>query len=127
MIVAQTAVGQPVTQVLLDAANGHVTPHTLKPLRMYFRRMPTVLKKPIHQVSGRFFTYNYLNAWLPKYEDDLPRRLLRSAVIGFAASFVSDTRRVENLSARTLSRANSVCMPAARESCILAAKTHGLG
>ncbi len=48
--------------------------------------------RPIHRVARRFFTYNYLNAWLPKYEDDLPRRLLRSAVIGFAASFVSDTR-----------------------------------
>ena len=42
----------------------------------------------------RFFTYNYLNAWLPKYEDDLPKRLLRSAFIGFSASFVSDTRHV---------------------------------
>ena len=46
------------------------------------------------QERCRFFTYNYLNAWLPKYEDDLPKRLLRSAFIGFSASFVSDTRRV---------------------------------
>ena len=46
----------------------------------------------MQRAARRFFTYNYLNAWLPKYEDDLPRRLLRSAVIGFAASFVSDTR-----------------------------------
>jgi hypothetical protein len=34
--------------------------------------------------------YNYLNATLPQY-DDLPKRLLRSAVIGFSASLVSDT------------------------------------
>lgn len=37
-----------------------------------------------------FATYNYLNEYLPKY-DDLPKKLLRSAVIGFCASFVSDT------------------------------------
>lgn len=34
--------------------------------------------------------YNTLNESLPQY-DDLPRRLLRSAVIGFSASAVSDT------------------------------------
>lgn len=34
--------------------------------------------------------YNSANAALPQY-DDLPRRLLRSAVIGFVASAVSDT------------------------------------
>ena len=44
----------------------------------------------MHQ-TRRFFTYNTLNEALPKYEDDLPKRLLRSAGIGFAASFVSDT------------------------------------
>ncbi len=33
--------------------------------------------------------YNYLNAALPQY-DELPKRLMRSAVIGFCASFVSD-------------------------------------
>jgi hypothetical protein len=37
-----------------------------------------------------FATYNYLNAMLPQY-DDLPKKLLRSAVIGFSASAVSDT------------------------------------
>eukprot|EP01026_Neomeris_dumetosa_P077077 TRINITY_DN82_c3_g1_i3.p1 TRINITY_DN82_c3_g1~~TRINITY_DN82_c3_g1_i3.p1 ORF type:complete len:321 (-),score=32.26 TRINITY_DN82_c3_g1_i3:119-1057(-) len=37
-----------------------------------------------------FATYNYLNELLPQY-DDLPRRLSRSAVIGFCASAVSDT------------------------------------
>lgn len=37
-----------------------------------------------------FFTYNTLNAKLPQY-DDLPRKLLRSAVIGFTASAISDT------------------------------------
>lgn len=37
-----------------------------------------------------FFTYNFLNQRLPQYED-LPKRLLRSAVIGFCASAVSDT------------------------------------
>lgn len=37
-----------------------------------------------------FFVYNSLNASLPQY-DDLPKRLLRSAVIGFCASAVSDT------------------------------------
>lgn len=37
-----------------------------------------------------FFTYNFLNENLPQY-DDLPRRLMRSAVIGFSASAISDT------------------------------------
>ena len=37
-----------------------------------------------------FFVYNYLNETLPQY-DELPKRLLRSAVIGFAASATSDT------------------------------------
>lgn len=37
-----------------------------------------------------FFTYNTLNAKLPQY-DDLPRKLVRSAVIGFTASAISDT------------------------------------
>lgn len=34
--------------------------------------------------------YNFLNEHLPQY-DDLPRRLMRSAVIGFSASAISDT------------------------------------
>ena len=34
--------------------------------------------------------YNFLNEYLPQY-DDLPKRLLRSAVIGFSASAISDT------------------------------------
>lgn len=37
-----------------------------------------------------FFTYNYLNAALPRYDDDLAKKLLRSAFIGFCSSFVSD-------------------------------------
>ncbi|GIL50246.1 hypothetical protein Vafri_6480 [Volvox africanus] len=38
-----------------------------------------------------FATYNYLNGVLPKAPaDDLPRKLLRSAILGFCASFVSD-------------------------------------
>lgn len=37
-----------------------------------------------------FATYNYLSAVLPQY-DDLPKKLARSAVIGFCASAVSDT------------------------------------
>lgn len=37
-----------------------------------------------------FATYNYLNAKLPQY-DDLLKKLMRSAVIGFCASAVSDT------------------------------------
>jgi hypothetical protein len=37
-----------------------------------------------------FFVYNYLSANLPRY-DDLPMKLLRSAVIGFCASAISDT------------------------------------
>lgn len=37
-----------------------------------------------------FFVYNELNEILPQY-DELPKRLLRSAVIGFAASATSDT------------------------------------
>lgn len=41
-------------------------------------------------VSCRFFVYNELNEILPQY-DELPKRLLRSAVIGFAASATSDT------------------------------------
>jgi hypothetical protein len=34
--------------------------------------------------------YNTLNEYLPQY-DDLPRRLLRSACIGFCSSAISDT------------------------------------
>ena len=37
-----------------------------------------------------FFVYNYLNATLPKYEET-PKKLARSALIGFCASAVSDT------------------------------------
>lgn len=37
-----------------------------------------------------FFVYNYLNATLPKY-DDMVKKLLRSALIGFCASALSDT------------------------------------
>ncbi|KAK9808597.1 hypothetical protein WJX72_000238 [[Myrmecia] bisecta] len=37
-----------------------------------------------------FLTYNYLNETLPQY-DDLKRKLLRSAFIGFSASAISDT------------------------------------
>ncbi|KXZ41947.1 hypothetical protein GPECTOR_237g559 [Gonium pectorale] len=37
-----------------------------------------------------FATYNSLNSILPRYEDDLPKKLLRSAFIGFCSSFVSD-------------------------------------
>ncbi len=33
--------------------------------------------------------YNTLNSSMPQY-DDLPKRLLRSAFIGFCSSFVSD-------------------------------------
>jgi hypothetical protein len=36
-----------------------------------------------------FFVYNNLNSMLPQY-DDLPKRLSRSAFIGFCSSFVSD-------------------------------------
>lgn len=32
--------------------------------------------------------YNYLNALLPRYEDDLARKLGRSAVIGFSSSAI---------------------------------------
>ena len=38
----------------------------------------------------RVLQYNFLNETLPQY-DELPKRLLRSAVIGFSASAVSDT------------------------------------
>lgn len=37
-----------------------------------------------------FFVYNYLSSVLPRYEDT-PRKLLRSALIGFCSSAVSDT------------------------------------
>jgi len=37
-----------------------------------------------------FATYNYLNAVLPQY-DELHKKLMRSAVIGFCASAISDT------------------------------------
>ncbi|KAK2080833.1 hypothetical protein QBZ16_000687 [Prototheca wickerhamii] len=37
-----------------------------------------------------FATYNYLNEALPQYTE-LPKKLLRSAVIGFCASAISDT------------------------------------
>lgn len=38
-----------------------------------------------------FLTYNYLNATLPIYKDDLPKTLMRSAFMGFCSSVVSDT------------------------------------
>lgn len=37
-----------------------------------------------------FFVYNYLNEVLPRYEET-PKKLARSAVIGFCSSAVSDT------------------------------------
>lgn len=37
-----------------------------------------------------FATYNYLNTVIPEYKDDLKKKLLRSAFIGFCASLVSD-------------------------------------
>ena len=45
------------------------------------------------QFYNRFFTYNYLDAYLPKYDrsTELPKYLARAAVIGFCASAVSDT------------------------------------
>ena len=44
-------------------------------------------------MQNRFFTYNYLDAYLPKYDrkTELPKYLGRAAVIGFCASAVSDT------------------------------------
>ncbi|GMH35697.1 hypothetical protein BSKO_03565 [Bryopsis sp. KO-2023] len=59
---------------------------------------PTVLYHGALAASGAtlvghypwFFTYNTLNESLPQY-DDLPRRLMRSALIGFCSSVVSDT------------------------------------
>lgn len=44
--------------------------------------------------SGHFpwyFTFNYLNEKIPKYEDNLFKKLSRNALIGFSASLVSDT------------------------------------
>ena len=44
--------------------------------------------------SGNFhwyFTFNYLNTRIPKYENDLLKTLTRNAVIGFSASLVSDS------------------------------------
>ena len=41
-------------------------------------------------MSAFLLQYNFLNENLPQY-DDLPRRLMRSAVIGFSASAISDT------------------------------------
>jgi len=38
-----------------------------------------------------FFTYNFLNSYLPQYPDDQLKRLGRSALMGFCASAVSDT------------------------------------
>lgn len=37
-----------------------------------------------------FAVYNTLNAYLPRYEDELAKKLLRSAFMGFCSSFVSD-------------------------------------
>ena len=34
--------------------------------------------------------YNYLNAYLPQY-DEFAKKLMRSAILGFSSSFVSDT------------------------------------
>jgi hypothetical protein len=44
--------------------------------------------------SGHFpwyFTFNYLNAKIPKYENNMFKKLSRNALIGFSASLVSDT------------------------------------
>lgn len=41
------------------------------------------------QISS-FVQYNYLNESMPQY-DELPKRLMRSAFIGFCASVISDT------------------------------------
>ena len=40
--------------------------------------------------AGFGVQYNTLNELIPQY-DELPKRLLRSAVIGFSASAISDT------------------------------------
>jgi len=37
-----------------------------------------------------FATYNYLNAYLPQY-DEFAKKLMRSAILGFSSSFVSDS------------------------------------
>lgn len=50
---------------------------------------PNSPKLPCEMV-GHCAQYNTLNEKLPQY-DDLPKRLLRSAVIGFSASAISDT------------------------------------
>lgn len=38
-----------------------------------------------------FMTYNFLNANIPQYHDDMLKKLARNAAIGFSASTVSDT------------------------------------
>lgn len=38
-----------------------------------------------------FFTYNYLNLKLPKYDDQVFYKFLRNGIIGFSASIISDT------------------------------------
>lgn len=38
-----------------------------------------------------YYTFNYLNETLPKYENSLTKTLLRNAGIGFSASLASDT------------------------------------
>jgi hypothetical protein len=38
-----------------------------------------------------YTTYNYLNVWIPEYNNSLTTKLCRNAMIGFCASLVSDT------------------------------------
>eukprot|EP00894_Picocystis_sp_ML_P005561 jgi/Pico_ML_1/56078/g1671.t1 len=70
--------------------------------RFYRGVFPALLQGPLSRFGDTaanaghypwFFTYNFLNEMLPKYDrqTELPQYLLRSAVMGFSSSAVSDT------------------------------------
>jgi hypothetical protein len=56
-----------------------------------FLQTPHSHPRHAHTLDITWPQYNSLNEWLPKYgTDELVKRLLRSAFIGFCSSFVSD-------------------------------------
>ena len=75
-------------QVLLRTPRSACHPHRSLPLVFHGASAPSLL---LSLTDWNTFSpqYNYLNELLPQY-DELPKRLMRSAVIGFCASFVSD-------------------------------------
>jgi len=73
--------------MIANATVDSLGPHNLLPT---ITARTAIGRKPSHADVAPLLQYNFLNENLPQY-DDLPRRLMRSAVIGFSASAISDT------------------------------------